>query len=446
MNERMNERTRAARRYAVLLRLYPRAHRQRFGAQMLQTFQDHYRDAVESGEQTEARFWLAVAGDESRSILAERIAALTERESRMQMGKRAPTLALTFLAVVAFLYLISGSFVAFQAQAALWAGLIALDVGLVALLARYAPRFMAPWAPSNHSLAWLRVGLALGAVLSAYFIVISLLYALFPVPPQPVPARLVVVEGSTGFDLGMVWLASLPLLGGALGVLTACLCRGRPRRSRLSAGLLALGVGSLAYVASQTLLIVLLWGALQQNLLQSSLEMTYQAWYGQSLGWAQFLNQPLTEQQFIFSNYGLGGFRFVPLLGLAWLIFAGLLAALGSALGAASKRTQAARRAAGAQPTRRIGGARGTLGLTVLFLWVGVLPQLGVYVTRNAIEAAWSSSIGVETNAPFTLNVLGNAFASASVVAWLATLLCAAIWLVMAIRPARTAEAASEGA
>lgn len=445
MNERMNERTRAARRYAVLLRLYPRAHRQRFGAQMLQTFQDHYRDAVESGEQTEARFWLAVAGDESRSILAERVAALTERESRMQMGKRAPTLALTFLAIAAFTWLVGRSFVVFPAQVALWAGLIALDIGLIAILARIAPLFI-PQRLMDRRPSWRRVRLALGAVLSAYFIVISLLYALFPVPPQPVPARLVVVEGSTGFDLGMVWLASLPLLGGALGVLTACLCRGRPRRSRLSAGLLALGVGSLAYVASQTLLIVLLWGALQQNLLQSSLEMTYQAWYGQSLGWAQFLNQPLTEQQFIFSNYGLGGFRFVPLLGLAWLIFAGLLAALGSALGAASKRTQAARRAAGAQPTRRIGGARGTLGLTVLFLWVGVLPQLGVYVTRNAIEAAWSSSIGVEANAPFTLNVLGNAFASASVVAWLATLLCAAIWLVMAIRPARTGEAASEGA
>jgi hypothetical protein len=42
-------RYRAARRYALLLRLYPRAHRQAFGEQMLQALADHYRDAVEAG-------------------------------------------------------------------------------------------------------------------------------------------------------------------------------------------------------------------------------------------------------------------------------------------------------------------------------------------------------------------------------------------------------------
>jgi hypothetical protein len=32
--------------YTLLLRLHPRAHRQAFGAQMLQTFVDHYCDTV----------------------------------------------------------------------------------------------------------------------------------------------------------------------------------------------------------------------------------------------------------------------------------------------------------------------------------------------------------------------------------------------------------------
>jgi hypothetical protein len=52
------KRERAERAYAWFLRLYPGAHWRAFGQQMLQTFQDHYRDAIETGSESELRFWL----------------------------------------------------------------------------------------------------------------------------------------------------------------------------------------------------------------------------------------------------------------------------------------------------------------------------------------------------------------------------------------------------
>jgi hypothetical protein len=62
---------RAARHYAALLRLYSAEHRQMFGDQMLQTFRDQYRDAYAHRE-TGLWFWLAIIGDEMRSIAGER--------------------------------------------------------------------------------------------------------------------------------------------------------------------------------------------------------------------------------------------------------------------------------------------------------------------------------------------------------------------------------------
>jgi hypothetical protein len=59
---------RATRVYRWLVRLYPAAYRRLFGEQMVQTFQDHYRDTVASGEESEARFWLEVITDEAKAI------------------------------------------------------------------------------------------------------------------------------------------------------------------------------------------------------------------------------------------------------------------------------------------------------------------------------------------------------------------------------------------
>jgi hypothetical protein len=45
---------------------------------MLQTFQDHYRDAVASGEQSAAHFWYGVIADEMQAIPRAQLAAVQE--------------------------------------------------------------------------------------------------------------------------------------------------------------------------------------------------------------------------------------------------------------------------------------------------------------------------------------------------------------------------------
>lgn len=68
----------AERLYALLLRAYPAAFRERFGAEMRQHFRDLRRDAAARGEGA-ARFWLELAADTARSLPAQHLAALRER-------------------------------------------------------------------------------------------------------------------------------------------------------------------------------------------------------------------------------------------------------------------------------------------------------------------------------------------------------------------------------
>jgi hypothetical protein len=64
----------AVRFYAKLVALYPRAHRDEFGALMQRTFDDSYRHAVDGERRVGIGFWLAVLWDEGRSIVRERAA------------------------------------------------------------------------------------------------------------------------------------------------------------------------------------------------------------------------------------------------------------------------------------------------------------------------------------------------------------------------------------
>lgn len=105
-NRRYRTAERAAGVYAILLHLYPRAHRQAFGQQMLQAFQDHYHDAVEADGQSVARYWLGVVGDAGRSLAREYLAALRtafdERMGTMKTGGWA------FFAMIAGLLVLLG--------------------------------------------------------------------------------------------------------------------------------------------------------------------------------------------------------------------------------------------------------------------------------------------------------------------------------------------------
>src|SRR5438046_849198 len=55
------QRQRAARFYALLIRLYPAAYQQSFGPQMLQTFRDYYDSVLEQEGRVGMGFWLALA-------------------------------------------------------------------------------------------------------------------------------------------------------------------------------------------------------------------------------------------------------------------------------------------------------------------------------------------------------------------------------------------------
>lgn len=57
--------------YALLLLLYPRAHRRAYGPLMLQTFRDSYRDAVATHGRVALGFWVGVASDEVKSLVRE---------------------------------------------------------------------------------------------------------------------------------------------------------------------------------------------------------------------------------------------------------------------------------------------------------------------------------------------------------------------------------------
>jgi hypothetical protein len=75
-------RLRAQRMYRLLVRLYPAVHRRAFGEQMVQTFGDHHRDAVEARGGSRLRFWVAVLADAGTSLLTEHAAELRARARR----------------------------------------------------------------------------------------------------------------------------------------------------------------------------------------------------------------------------------------------------------------------------------------------------------------------------------------------------------------------------
>ena len=81
-HERGRRRRRAQRMYRLLVRLYPAAHRQAFGEQMVQTFGDHYCDEVEVRGGSRLRFWMAELADAGTSLLTEHAAERRARRRR----------------------------------------------------------------------------------------------------------------------------------------------------------------------------------------------------------------------------------------------------------------------------------------------------------------------------------------------------------------------------
>jgi hypothetical protein len=85
-----SRRVRAQRWYRLIVRLYPARHRRQFGAEMVQAFGDHYRDAVGTGRVNRWRFWRSVLADAGTSLVTEHVAAL--RAPRRSAARRRTTL------------------------------------------------------------------------------------------------------------------------------------------------------------------------------------------------------------------------------------------------------------------------------------------------------------------------------------------------------------------
>lgn len=93
---RPGQQTLAERVYALWLHLYPRAHREAYGALMLQIFRDICRDARATRGRIGMHVWLGVAADETKSLAREYGAALSQR--RRHLAK--PAYALAYGALV----------------------------------------------------------------------------------------------------------------------------------------------------------------------------------------------------------------------------------------------------------------------------------------------------------------------------------------------------------
>ncbi len=68
----------AIRLYNVILMFYPHSYREFFGAQMMQTFMDNYKDVEESDGSVSIRFGISAITDEIQNILRQHATSLTE--------------------------------------------------------------------------------------------------------------------------------------------------------------------------------------------------------------------------------------------------------------------------------------------------------------------------------------------------------------------------------
>jgi hypothetical protein len=394
-------RARATRRYALLLQLYPRAHRRAFGPQMRQAFADHFHDAIELAGEDERRFWLGVLGDASKSVAREHLAALTERTSPMKASRLS---VLTVALLVGIELLLGVGFVLNRQQTNLLPLLVlAPGVVIYTLLLVILAQLVRAFPRAATSPTGLRLGAVLGGIVALYVVVLTAMIALLPVPAQ----------GDFRSSIDTVLDLSLPLLAGVVGVIGGC-ARGSARTGALLGAL----TGFLALVvalASQALCIILLWNALQHHQLQSRLAWDYQGWL-QSPG---LTPNPGSFLHFEWAQEGSELFLFILFL---LLVMQEVMATIGGALGARASRragTAAGQEALSGPPPGQASFVRLALSIVGLDLLAWALYDL-------------LNSSGGE---PFSLTDLIASFASPAFFAWLLAALAVVVAVHVAARP-----------
>jgi len=119
----------AFRLYAALLMFYPPGHQRAFGAQMLQTFKDQYKDVRETEGTIGLGFWIGVITDDMKNIVKEHLTSPTTNKIAL-MGMMIACLLVAFVLLG-------------------WVRMIA-PVGGLALFAYFARRHQSLYVSPGH--------------------------------------------------------------------------------------------------------------------------------------------------------------------------------------------------------------------------------------------------------------------------------------------------------
>ena len=374
-----------ARRYALLLRLYPAEYQRTFGAEMLQTFRDQYAGEGAPVGGAALRFWLALLGDEARGIAREHLAAIIEEIHPMRK--------IYLLVIVLLPVLISLLWVSVPAgptsASALLVGLfqvlppLAMALGLIGLLAALLRARAVPGVAQSGSRDWLRTALVFSGVSLLMGVVWQLIQLFAP-------------NADNNFEM-VITILGLLVLFGALGLISGH--TSGQMRTGVYAGLLAAGLNWVLGLALAVGLALAAWLLFQRGTLASPWGLDYQRFQPGAAGAWGLVQQVVLQ-------HDLGWFFFVQ---------SALFATLGSALGALLSGRQAAATQAHPNPSDAISArAAGWRSWPVIATVV-------VWVTAFAIlNSQHGQPTGVLGPVP---NLLPELLSMAGLTAWLLILL-----------------------
>lgn len=410
----------AARIYTMLLRLYPHAHRQRFGEQMLQTFRDQYHETVEQERQAHTRFWLEVVADEGKSIAREHVAALGERRPSMRnlvvFGWKPLTIVAALALFVALANTVrSGDVGLFMLLA------IPVYVALLFLVAGFARGFSQP----QRRRSWWRLGLALGGVLGLYVSALNALYAFAPMPLGQTPY---------GANPRPIWLIALPVLAGVVGVLGSY---GTGRmRTGIVAGILAAGIAVCLNVVSAVLLVTVLWHTLQEGQLHSYLQADTTTWIRtqwavQHPGLAPDLTTYLTNvHDDASAAFGLVSMNlFLIVIWPVPLMVGSALGALVTRQAANARRRATAASAAASAPARPVRRNAHHVAFVALVVALGVL-LWSSYAGYTILQSVSAGSIPTTT-----VGEVAASYGTSAFLAWVLAFLIVVAASYVVVRP-----------
>jgi hypothetical protein len=243
---------------------------------MRQTCADHYRDAVEIGGESAARFWLGVVEDVGRSLASGHLAPLKERIASMSRLKLLLGLLVAAMLEAGILALVLPSHRANAGVAGtpvadpilrlvLQLTMLGFTLAVYGALIVALARFVHSAVHAGQRPGWVRLWLVLAGVVSFYALLANVVRVLLPATS----------DGGIG---GKMLLSTQPLMLIGVGGLIAGYTRstmGRGVGTALLAGLCAGHAGQVISQLSWVLLVVIAWNTQGHTLLSSGMASDY---------------------------------------------------------------------------------------------------------------------------------------------------------------------------